>query len=105
MNAYDMDEIKQDYVIGVFKFLKLRPIYTITKPERYFTYFLILKELKEFEEYEILENVKRRIISGDTIHKIFIELVENDDTTILNYFKSEIDHYKEEDFTSIFFGF
>lgn len=106
MNAYVYEitnDIDTDYVGQVFKMLKLRPIYNITSPERFFTYYIILKDLREFEQMEKIEQIRDLIKNGDTIHNVFYDVVRNDEIGILYIHRSHIDEYEDEDFANIFF--
>lgn len=100
---YFENEIKHDYVGRLFQLLKIRPDYTITKPERCFVYYLMIQELLKFEKFEKIEEIRSKIKSGETIHRVFINLIEKDEDSILYYFNTEIMYYDEEDFASIFF--
>lgn len=102
LNYVESDN-KQDYIGPLFQLLKLKPNYTITKPERCFVYFLMIQELLNFERFEIVDNIRNEIKSGETIHRVFINLIKNDSDSILYYFNSEMSFYDEEDFASIFF--
>lgn len=99
----DSYEIDHQMEINFYRLLGLKPNFRHNKPERFFTYYLMLKDIIDVGRQDMFVFVKCGIIKDKCINKIFKILIEKDTSSLLNNYNEIISHYENEDLKEMFF--